>query len=327
MLEAIRERSKGWLAKTILALITIPFALWGIESYLQQAGSNVAVAKVGDDTITVQQYSNALQGVRNQLQADGKADPSVLDSPLLKQSVLDRLINNRLLNQEVKRSNFYIGDEQLSKFIIEMPEFQENGKFSQEQYDQILSQNRLTPSQFESSLRGDLLIQQARDGLDSLVYLPKALAKQRLETEYQSREVSVAELKTADFIKQVKIEPAQVKAYYDQHQDKFRTPEQVKLEFVLMSANTLISGMQATDEEAKKFYAENAEKFQGDEQRRALVLEVAVPGECHEDIGQDEHDDRGEGHELGNWEHGGLEFGIWPDEWAMLSMRSSAMTA
>ena len=124
MLEAIRERSKGWLAKTILALITIPFALWGIESYLQQAGSNVAVAKVGDDTITVQQYSNALQGVRNQLQADGKADPSVLDSPLLKQSVLDRLINNRLLNQEVKRSNFYIGDEQLSKFIIEMPEFQ-----------------------------------------------------------------------------------------------------------------------------------------------------------------------------------------------------------
>ena len=74
MLEAIRERSKGWLAKTILALITVPFALWGIESYLQQAGSNVAVAKVDDDTITLQQYSNALQGVRNQLQADGKVD-------------------------------------------------------------------------------------------------------------------------------------------------------------------------------------------------------------------------------------------------------------
>lgn len=275
MLEAIRERSKGWLAKTILALITIPFALWGIESYLQQAGSNVAVAKVGDDTVTMQQYSNALQGVRNQLQADGKADPSILDSPALKQSVLDRLINNRLLNQEVKRSNFYISDEQLSKFIVEMPEFQEAGKFSQDQYDQILSQNRLTPSQFENSLRGDLLIQQARDGLDLVVYLPKALSAQRLETEYQSREVSVAELKTADFIKQVKIEPEQVKAYYEQHKDKFRTPEQVKLEFVLMSANTLISGMQATDEEAKKFYAENAEKFQGDEQRRASHILIS----------------------------------------------------
>ncbi len=275
MLEAIRERSKGWLAKTILALITIPFALWGIESYLQQAGSNVAVAKVDDDTITLQQYSNALQGVRNQLQADGKVDPSVLESPALKQSVLDRLINNRLLNQEVKRANFYIGDEQLSEFIVQMPEFQEAGKFSQEQYDQILTQNRLTPSQFESSLRGDLLIQQARDSLDTAVFVPKSLAKQRLETEYQSREVSVAELKTADFIKQVKIEPEKVKAYYETHKDKFRTPEQVKLEFVLMSANTLISGMQVTDDEAKKFYAENAEKFQGDEQRRASHILIS----------------------------------------------------
>jgi peptidyl-prolyl cis-trans isomerase D len=275
MLEAIRERSKGWLAKTILALITVPFALWGIESYLQQAGSNVAVAKVDDDTITLQQYSNALQGVRNQLQADGKVDPSVLESPALKQSVLDRLINNRLLNQEVKRAHFYIGDEQLSEFIVQMPEFQEAGKFSQEQYDQILTQNQLTPSQFESSLRGDLLIQQARDSLDSAVFVPKSLAKQRLAAEYQSREVSVAELKTADFIKQVKIEPEKIKAYYETHKDKFRTPEQVKLEFVLMSANTLISGMQVTDEEAKKFYAENAEKFQGDEQRRASHILIS----------------------------------------------------
>lgn len=275
MLEAIRERSKGWLAKTILALITVPFALWGIESYLQQAGSNVAVAKVGDDTITIQQYSNALQNVRNQLQADGKADPSVLESPALKQSVLDRLINTRLLNQEVKRGNFYIGDQQLSRYIVEMPEFQEAGKFSQEQYDQLLKQNRLTPSQFENSLRGDLLVQQVRDSLDPAIYVPASLAKQRLETEYQSREVSVAELKTADFIKQVKIDPAEVKAYYESNKDKFRTPEQVKLEFVLMSANTLISDMRVTDDEVKKFYTENAEKFQGNEQRRASHILIS----------------------------------------------------
>ena len=47
MLEAIRKHSKGWLAKLILAFITVPFALWGIDSYLHQAGSSFAVAKVG----------------------------------------------------------------------------------------------------------------------------------------------------------------------------------------------------------------------------------------------------------------------------------------
>src|SRR5438309_8869742 len=103
MLEAIRERSKGWLAKVILAFITIPFALWGIDSYLHDAGSNVAVAKVDGETVTVQEYGNAMQNLRNKLQSEGKVDPAMLDNPEIKQSVLDRLITTRLLASEVKQ--------------------------------------------------------------------------------------------------------------------------------------------------------------------------------------------------------------------------------
>ena len=56
MLEAIRKHTTGWLAKLILALITIPFALFGIDSYFNQAGSNVAIAKVNGDKISIQEY-------------------------------------------------------------------------------------------------------------------------------------------------------------------------------------------------------------------------------------------------------------------------------
>ncbi len=269
MLEAIRERSKGWLAKIILAAITIPFALWGIDSYMHQAGSNVAIAKVDGDSVTVQQYGNALQNLRSQLQAEGKMDPAMLDNPEVKQSVLDRLITIKLLNAEVNRAKFMIGDEQLAKYLVTLPEFQKDGQFSQEMYDKILAQNRLSPSQFESSMRNDLLMQQARQGLASLAYIPHALVEQTLKIEHQKRKVSVAEIKTADYLSQVKIGPEQVKAYYEKHKDKFRVPEQVKLEFVLLSANTLIPGMQVSEDETKKFYTENASKFQGDEQRRA----------------------------------------------------------
>lgn len=269
MLEAIRERSKGWLAKLILAFITIPFALWGIDSYLHQAGSNVAVAKVNGDAVTVQEYGNALQNMRNKLQSEGKVDPALLDSPEIKQAVLDRLITTRLLTAEVRHSRFMIGDEQLGKYITSLPEFQDNGQFSQELYDKTLTQNRLTPSKFESGMRSDLLLQQVRDGISSLAYQPQSVAEQALKIDHQQREVSVAEIKAGDFISQVKIDPAQVKAYYDQHKDKFNVPEQVKVEFVMMSANTLIPKMQASEEEIKKYYTENASKFQGDEQRRA----------------------------------------------------------
>lgn len=275
MLEAIREHSKGWLAKLILALITVPFALWGIDSYLHQAGSSVAVAKVGGQSITMQEYSNALQTLRSQLQAEGKVDPATLEDPKLKQSVLDKLIITHLLNAEVNRAKFILSDEQLAKYITQLPEFQQDGHFSQEVYDKLLAQNRLSPSQFEARIRGQLLTQEVREGIARLAYLPNGVAEQALKVENQQREVSVAEIKTKDFVAQTKVTPEEVKAYYDKNHDKFRVPEQVKLEFILMSANTLIPGMQVNDDEMKKFYAENASKFQGDEQRRASHILIS----------------------------------------------------
>lgn len=269
MLEAIRERTKGWLAKVILALITVPFALFGIDQYLQGAGSNVPIAEVDGKAITVQEYGTALQNLRNRLQSEGQTDLSILDRPELRQSVLDKLINDKLLYNEVKRANFSISDEQLSQYITSMPEFNVDGKFSEETYYQLLSQNRMTLKGFEENIRQDLKAQQAREGFASLAYLPGSIAEQTLKVELQEREVSVAEIKTSDFLSKVTIEPAQVKDYYEKNKAKFQTPEQVQIEFVLMSANTLLPKMQVTEEEIKKFYDDNADKFQGDEERRA----------------------------------------------------------
>ncbi len=212
MLEAIRERIQGRLAKIILALITIPFALFGIDTYLQNAGSNVAVAKVAGETITVQEYSNALQSLRNKLQSEGKVDPAMLDTPAVRQTVLNRLISDRLISKEVKRANFNISDEQLTKYIVGLPEFTQDGQFSQELYDKILSSNRMSPTQFENLMRADLKVRQAREGLESLVFIPPSVAEQTLKIEHQSREVSVAEYKTKDFISRVNVDPAKVKS-------------------------------------------------------------------------------------------------------------------
>jgi peptidyl-prolyl cis-trans isomerase D len=278
MLETFREHSKGWLAKFILALITVPFALWGIDSYLQGAGSNVALAKVGKQSITVQEYSNALQNVRNQMQAAGKVDPAMLEDPAVKQAVLDRLVSSKLMNAEVRESNFALSDESLSKHILNLPEFQADGKFSQERYDSILVQNNLSPTQFEGRMRGELLVQQAREGVAAAAFAPRSLVDGVMRVERQQREVSVAEIKAGSFLDQTKVDDAQVKEYYQKHKDKFRVPEQVRIEYVMLSANNLIPTMQVSDEEAKKYYNENASKFQGDEQRRASHILIGFGG-------------------------------------------------
>jgi peptidyl-prolyl cis-trans isomerase D len=276
MLDAIRKHTTGWMAKVILALITIPFALFGIDSYLNQAGSNVAVAKVNGDKISIQEYSNAIDNVRNRMQAEGKVDAALLDSPQLKQSVLDGLITRRLVNAEINKSNFKISDEQLSQHILGMPEFQDGGKFSEDIYQKTLAQNKMTATKFENDRRSELLTQQARDGLAALVSIPKGVAEQTLQFAHQQREVSAAEIKTGEFVSQVKITPEQVKAYYDLHKDKFVAPEQVKIEFAMLSAASYVAQMKVSDAEIKEFYDANSAKFQSDEQRHASHILLAA---------------------------------------------------
>lgn len=290
MLETFREHSKGWLAKLILVLITVPFALWGIDSYLQKAGSGVAVAKVDGSNVTVQEYENAMRNLRNQMQSEGKVDQALLDSPEVKQSILNKLIFAKLLNATVKHEHFALSDESLSKFIITLPEFQKDGKFSQEAYDSVLMQNNLLPSQFEARMRGELLVQQVKDGVAAAAFVPNAVFENAVRVDRQQRTVSVADVNASDFLPQVKVSESDVKTYYDKNKDKFRVPEQVKVEYLTFSANNLIAGMQVSDDEARKYYDENAAQFQGDEQRRASHILIGFGGKTDEASKKAAHD-------------------------------------
>lgn len=284
MLEAIRSHTQGWIAKVILALITIPFALFGIDSYLNQSAGDVAVAKVGSEKITLQEFANTMESVRNRLQSEGqKVDAEMLDSPELKKSVLDGLIARRLVSLEVNRANFKISDEQLNQHILGMPEFQQDGKFSEDIYQKTLSQNRLTAAKFEASMRADLQAQQAKDGLKNLVFVPDGLAEKTLQLAFQQREVSVLDFKASEFIAKVNVTPEQVSAYYEKHKEKFKVPEQVKLEFALLSAAGLVGEVSVSDEEVKQFYDENAAKFGGDEQRQASHILIGFANDAEKE--------------------------------------------
>ncbi|MBM3351400.1 MAG: peptidylprolyl isomerase [Betaproteobacteria bacterium] len=275
MLDSIRAVAQGWVGKALLALITIPFALFGIDSYLSQAGKNVAIAKVNGGEISIQEYAGALQNLRDRMQSEGKLDAAQLDNPEIKSMVLDKLIADQLLADEVARAKYAISDAQLATYITGMPEFQKDGKFSQELYDELLKQNNLTPTKFELSIRSNMLAQQAQDGIKNLGFVTHAAAHQALALLNQKRVVTVAEIKTKDFERLVKVDPTEVKAYYEKHKDKFVAPEQVKVEFVHMSASHLISKVTVGDDEVKAFYNENAAKYQGNEQRSASHILIS----------------------------------------------------
>ena len=277
MLEKFRSYAQTKAAKIILALILVPFALFGIDSYLNQAGNNLSIAKVNGYKIALPEYNRAIENVRNRIMSEGKkVDPAMFDSFEFKESVIDGLITKQLLNNDIKKSRFRITDQQLSQYIIGMPEFQKDGKFSQEIYDKVLQNNQLTPKKFEESIRNDLLIQQVRDGLQKLTFIPPNNLAETLKATSQQREISVAEFKTKEYMTKANIAEKDMQAFYDQNKSKFLAPEQVKAEFVVFSLANILPTINVTEEEIKSFYKANADKYQNQQQREASHILIAA---------------------------------------------------
>ena len=114
MLEQIRNRTQTKLAKVILAIIIIPFALFGIDSYLSSVGSNVHIASVNDEAITAQELENTENQFIAQIRSQNEeTDPKIFEGIEFKKAILDQLITSKLIAQEIQSSGFYISNSQI----------------------------------------------------------------------------------------------------------------------------------------------------------------------------------------------------------------------
>jgi len=270
MLEKIRNNTQSTFAKVILGIIIVPFALFGIDSYLSSVGSNVYAAKVNSESISVKNFQDALIGVRNQMANQSlPPDSSAFETPEFKKAILDGLITSRLVNQEIKKSNFIISQAQLNSYILGMPAFQKNGKFDQDSYDQIAKNANLTPRKLDEEIRKDLAKQQVKDSLSKLIYALQNNIKPLVNLAYQKRDVSLLEMKLDDYKNKINITDEAISKFYKENISSFNMPDQVKINFLVYSVSGIIPEISVIDDEIKAYFDQNIDKFQADQQRRA----------------------------------------------------------
>ena len=286
MLEKIRNSTDSKLAKVILGIIIIPFALFGIDSYLSSVGSNVFVAKVNGVEISGQQYQNSESLIKEQM-GGANSDPALFQSPQFKKAVIENLISAELMNQSINDNGFVISDEQLSNYIVGMPDFQENGKFSQERYDQIVQYNNLSPKKLEDRIRIQMATQQAKDSLNKLLYIPNEIIQPLVNLAYQKRDISLHEIKLDDYKKKIKPSNEDIQKFYDANTDSFVRPDRIKIEFLIYSVAGIVPTISITDNDVKTFFETNKDQFQADQQRNAKhILFAYQPGIDFEEKGR-----------------------------------------
>lgn len=278
MLEAIRQRAQGWFAKVILFLIAIPFALWGVDSYVRDTSTDAVVAQVGDQKITAAQFDEALRDQRERLrQMLGESyDPAQIDSPEFRQSVIDQLVTRTLLASEAQRQKLAVSDAQLAEVIHSVPAFQQDGKFSPALFERVLRQQGMTPASFASRLRSDYTAQLLRDSIAGSQFTPRATVLRLVGLGEERREVSSAQISAESYLAKVQLAPNAAREYYDKNQNQFKSPEAARVEYVVLSVAALLPQVSVSDEEISKYYSEHQAQFGEPEQRRARHILIAV---------------------------------------------------
>jgi len=263
------------IAQIILALIFLPFALFGVEHYFSSIGGGEYVAKVGGYKITQQEFTEALRDEQEKMrrQMGDKFNPIILEDPETRASVLDNLIKQHLLLARAARAGLTANDTQLKKVISEYSAFQENGKFSRARYETLLRNQGLTPLTFEARLRQDMVLAQLSGAFES-EFLPQTVADRLIRISEQQREVMQYVISPEQYVLQVKVGEDTAKRFYEEHRSELQTPEQVRAEYLVLSADSLSSQIKISTEESKKYYDEHPTQFQS---RQASHILIAVP--------------------------------------------------
>jgi peptidyl-prolyl cis-trans isomerase D len=268
--------------QVFLGLIAITFATWGIESYTQFRASRDTVATVEGMEIPQREFAEELRRQQDQLRRmyGGAIDPAVLDAPESRRAVLEGLITQRLLAREVGRANMFMSREAVIEAITSAPEFQENGKFSAAKYSAYLAARGISDQGNVAELQSKLPLARFAGSISETAIAPRSVASRLAAIEAQQREVSDARISEQQFLPQVKIEEAQIKAHYDAHQADYRVPERVRVEYLVLSAEALARQDPPTEEEIKAAYEARASQFRVDEQRRASHILVKTKEEA-----------------------------------------------
>jgi peptidyl-prolyl cis-trans isomerase D len=273
MLSVMRKHAQSWIIKIALGLVSIVFIFWGVGSFRSDRASRVA--KVNGETISVAEYQQAIQQTMDRIRSTlgQQFDEKSFYTPEFKKSVLNELIDKRLMLEEGRALGFSTTSEELSRTIQKMPFFQESGKFSLYKYKRILQMNRMTPEEFEAEQRSALIIDRVRTFvISSVKIVPDEVHN---FYAYQNDEINeyLVRFKKEDYKKSITITPEQIKSFYNQHLSQYRTPVQVRVAYLDFSPKDFDSKVNIGDQEIQDYYLTNQQKFLDSKTKNPLPLD------------------------------------------------------
>lgn len=255
MIQLIRQRVQGVFAWLILSLIAFVFVFMGAES-LFSSSQSTTVATIGDRAITQEQWDRSYQTISRL-----KQPASTQEAKALRQEVLTQLVEATVLSEVARDLGIHVSDSHVQQALWSMPIFQEDGQFSPERYYRTLHELSLDDAALRDEVRTQMALQQLTSGIIQSAFVLDSDVDMLVHFMEQKRDFGYTLVEKAPFENQVKIQPDDVRALYEERPWQFRVDEQVAVEYVELSLSEIMSQMTISEEAMAEFYTANASRY------------------------------------------------------------------
>jgi peptidyl-prolyl cis-trans isomerase D len=286
MLKILRDNIKylSWILWLVI-LVFIVFVFVDFGGGLGPGGGTggAVAATIGDRSVSRREFEREYRQLEEQYREalGGQWTPALANQMQLPRQALERLVDRNLMLEEAKRQGIRVGDEEVARAILEIPQLRdEKGAFvGDEAYRLFLRRIGYDLREFEAAVRDDLTLRR----LSTLLASSVAVADAEVERAWRERNESV-ELRwllapTARHQAAAAPTADQVRAYFDAHREEFRLADRRTVDYLLVEEAKLRARAEPTAEEVRAAYAERAEEFTRPEEVHARHVLVRVDDE------------------------------------------------
>jgi peptidyl-prolyl cis-trans isomerase D len=279
MLDVLRKRKRSWIITLLLGLIIVVFiAFYGGNQLSDQDSQDIAT--VNGEIITQREfamhYQRALERYRELLK--GSLTPELEKSLNLKGTLLEELIQKRLVLQEARTLGLAATDEDLITAIAQVPEFQVNGRFNKDRYLQLLRANRITPGEFEEEQREQLTIQKLYGIILDGVHVTEAEVRERYRFEQEKINLHFIRVPVSNYLGASKPTEEEIKKFYERNKESLKEPAKVQVEYLAYPFERFSPALQISEKEIEDYYNANREaKFRKPKEVKLRYILVRIP--------------------------------------------------
>jgi len=284
MLDRMR-RHKGWL-KWSLALVVLTFVVFYIPDFLSTstgAAPGQVLADVEGEPITVGTFQRRYTA---QMNAYRQAYGGQMNEQLLRQLGIDRQILQQLVDEEAmvaeaRREGIRVSDVEIRERILNMPAFQENGRFIGEQrYRQVLQFNNppFTTTEFEENLRRALMIEKLRTAVSGWIAITDAEVADEYRRRNEKVKLDVVPVTADAFRSQVTVTDADLSAHFDKNKEAYRIGEKRRIKYALVDVDQVRATVTVLDADVEAFYKQNLSQYTTPAQVRASHILFKTEG-------------------------------------------------